>query len=564
MSNPDLELYFDLVRSNLPLFTARCFKELNPTAEFEMNWHIEAMGSHLSDVRNGDTNRLILNVPPRHLKSTIGSIAFPAWCLGQNPSAKIVCVSYAQDLSDKLAQDTRRIMMSRWYRELFPATRLESPRPPIHALKTTAGGYRLATSVGGTLTGLGGEIIVIDDPIKPADAMSDALRSSVNDWFDHTLYSRLNDKRKGAIVIIMQRLHEDDLVGHVLQLEPWDVVRFQAIAEEDEVHEYRTINGLTRFYRRKGEALHPERESLETLAQIRRTMGGYGFASQYQQAPAPLGGGMIKTEWFKRYAPHEKPEHFDRIIQSWDTANKASELNDYSVCTTWGQKGKEVYLLHVLRKQLEYPDLKRAVWDQYQLYSADVVLIEDRASGTQLLQEARRDGMHAATAYKPDSDKVMRMHAQTAIIENGFVHLPTEAPWLAEYLHELAIFPKGARDDQVDSTAQALDWIKKPAEMKGGNMFELYRRRAEQLKHPELGYIRLKAPPGRGGALTLSGRNLVIDDQGTIAVSEEDARPLIGAGWRRLEALPAVRPRPDVEYAKGSMEWEEQQRLKGQ
>jgi predicted phage terminase large subunit-like protein len=156
------------------------------------------------------------------------------------------------------------------------------------------------------------------------------------------------------------------------------------------------------------------------------------------------------------------PETFDRIVQSWDTANKATELSDFSVCTTWGIKGKDLYLLGVLRRRLEYPALKRAVREQQSLLNAGVVLIEDKASGTQLIQELIVDGCHAVTSYKPECDKIMRLHAQTSVIENGFVRIPETAPWLAEYLHEMTVFPKGKHDDQVDSTAQFLDWFKKP------------------------------------------------------------------------------------------------------
>ena len=148
-------------------------------------------------------------------------------------------------------------------------------------------------------------------------------------------------------------------------------------------------------------------------------------------------------------------------MQSWDTANKATELSDFSVCTTWGVKGKNVYLLGLLRQRLEYPALKRAVREQQNLYHATEILIEDKASGTQLIQELIADGCHGVTRYQPDCDKIMRMHAQTAMIENGFVHIPESAPWLAGYLHEMTVFPNGKHDAQVDSTAQFLDWFKK-------------------------------------------------------------------------------------------------------
>ena len=522
--------YNTLLRQDFSTFAARCFHDLNPHAELAMNWHLELIAAKLTAVRQGKIRRLIINLPPRHLKSLMASIAFPAWCLGHDPSAQILCAGYGQDLADKLARDCRGIMMSPWYRRIFP-TRLAPHRQAVQEFITTRQGYRLATSIGGVLTGRGADIILIDDPLKPEEALSEAQRQTANDWYDHTLYSRLNDKRHGVIVIIMQRLHEDDLVGHVLGQEPWEVLSFPAIAEAEEAHQIETIWGPRCFARRPGEALHPDREPLETLEHIRRTIGEYNFAGQYQQSPAPLGGGLVKAEWFKRYGANERPESFDRILQSWDTANKATELSDFSVCTTWGTKGKDFYLLNVLRKRLEYPALKRAVREQQSLFNANVVLIEDKASGTQLIQELIADGCHRVTRYKPECDKIMRLHAQTAIIENGFVHLPDAAPWLAEYLHEMTVFPKGKHDDQVDSTAQFLDWFKKPFPSQA--IFELYRRQAEQLQQRTSLRVLLRAPH-MGSVQTFSGRHLNIGLDGTVEMSAEDAKYLIRDGWTKL------------------------------
>ncbi len=191
--------------------------------------------------------------------------------------------------------------------------------------------------------------------------------------------------------------------------------------------------GSQTLYPPSRRSLAPGREPLTTLDHIRRTIGEYNFAGQYQQSPAPLGGGLVKADWFKRYNAKDLPERFERIVQSWDTANKATELSDYSVCTTWGIAGKNFYLLGLLRRRLEYPALKRAVLEQQRLYNANVVLIEDKASGTQLIQELIAAGCHGVTRYQPTIEKILRLHAQTAMIENGFVYLPETAPWLAEY-----------------------------------------------------------------------------------------------------------------------------------
>src|SRR5215469_6468746 len=565
--------YDAILRSDLGFFAERCFHELNPRTPFAPGWHHEVIAAKLTAVHQGKIRRLIINLPPRHLKSHLASVAFPAWCLGHRPTAQILCVSYAQDLADKLSRDCRRIVVSDWYRHLFP-TRLSPHRQAVQEFITTRQGYRLSTSTGGVLTGRGADIIIIDDPLKPDEALSDAQRQGANEWFDHTLYSRLNDKRHGAIIIIMQRLHEDDLVGHVLAQEPWEVVSFPAIAETDEEHRIETIWGSRSFTRRQGEPLHPDREPLEVLDRIRRTIGEYNFAGQYQQSPAPLGGGLVKAEWFKRYRENELPERFDRIVQSWDTANKATELSDFSVGTTWGVKEKNLFLLDVFRRRLEYPALKRAVREQQQLFDANVVLIEDKASGTQLIQELIQDGCYGVTRYQPTTDKIMRMHAQTAMIENGFVRIPENASWLAEYLHEMNVFPKGKHDDQVDSTAQFLDWLKKP--MPNWGIFECTRQRAQEIAQQpedrERHRVLLEGPVGQS-VQTLSGRHLEVGSDGTLEVSADDAEPLMRHGWRKLgeciidpnlhDGEPITETDkaegPKGNYAKGSVEWEKQQ-----
>lgn len=303
------------------------------------------------------------------------------------------------------------------------------------------------------LTGRGADIIIIDDPLKPDDALSETKRKAVNEWYDNTLLSRLNDKTAGSIIMIMQRLHQDDLVGHVLDQEDWDVVRFPAIAEEEERYVIETLFGKTEFRRAEGEALHPAREPLTTLARMRESMGEYNFASQYQQSPMAKGGAVVKTNWIQY---HDEPylPSFYVLYQSWDTANKASELSDYSVCTTWGYHDKKFYLLDVFRKRLNYPELRRAVIDQAQRFGVTNIIIEDRASGTQLIQDLQAEGLMGVIAYSPPAG------TDTALFENGNVLLPRQKPWLQDYINEITGFPGTKFDDQVDSTTQALDYIK--------------------------------------------------------------------------------------------------------
>lgn len=450
--------YQRVLRYDFVTFLERSFSTLNPQTPFNPNWHIEAIASKLEACRHGRCCRLIITVPPRSLKSMCTSIAFTAWLLGQNPAVQIINVSYGQDLADKLARDARTLMLTDWYQAVFP-TRLSAHRQAAQDFMTTAQGGRLATSVGGVLTGRGGDFLILDDPLKPDEALSEVQRHAVNDWYDHTLTSRLNHKETGVIIIVMQRLHLDDLVGHVLAQEPWEVLSFPAIAEQEESFLIESPFGNRRHTRHVGDLLHPARESAATLARLRETMTEYHFAGQYQQSPTPLGGGLVKREWLRSYDAEQQTGPYDQIVQSWDTANKPTEISDYSVCTTWGIKGKKSYLLDVLRKRLNYPDLKRAVREQAAVHQATVILIEDKASGTQLIQELVYEGLLIVKGIQPTGDKFMRLHAQTAPIENGFVWVPNTAHWLPEYIQELTTFPKAKYDDQADSTAQALQWI---------------------------------------------------------------------------------------------------------
>src|SRR3984893_15846899 len=307
--------YTAILRRDFMSFIARSFYELNPQTELLVAPHIELIAARLEACRRGQITRLIINLPPRQLKSHCASVAFPAWYLAHNPAGHIICASYGQDLADKFARDYRRVMTSAWYQRLFPVRLAD--RQAVHDFSTTERGTRMATSVGGVLTGRGADLIIIDDPLKPDEALSESRRKAVNEWYDHTLLSRLNDKAQGCIIIIMQRLHQDDLVGHVVEQEEWKVLSFPAIAEADETHLIENLLRRRLFKREAGDILHPERESAVTLAHIRQTIGEYNFSAQYQQNPTPVGGAMVKRAWLQYYEPDQRPEQFSQTVQSW-------------------------------------------------------------------------------------------------------------------------------------------------------------------------------------------------------------------------------------------------------
>ena len=459
MSSLERRLLDLKLRTDLAAFIHRAFQTVAPGQTYLHNWHIEAIAWQLQQCLSGDVKRLVITLPPRSLKSICASVAFPAWALGRDPSKRIICASYSEKLASKHALDSRAVMETDWYRRIFPFTRISREKNTELNFVTTRHGYRYSTSVGGTLTGRGGNLVIIDDAIKPEDAISEATRSGVNEWFEHTLYSRLDDKRQDVIILIMQRLHVEDLVGYVLPKEPWVHLNLPAIAEVEQ----RIPIGPDEIYTRKvGEVLHEAREPRLVLDRLRLALGSFNFSAQYQQCPVPLEGEIIKWDWFRFYDELPVREASDRIIQSWDTASKAEEISDFSVCTTWLIQGNHYYLLDVLRERLTYPDLKRRVVDQALRFNAHTIVIEDKGSGMSLIQDLEREnvaGVPNPIAFTPETDKVTRMHAQSAKIEAGQVYLPRRAEWLEDFRTELLQFPKGRYNDQVDSLSQFLTWL---------------------------------------------------------------------------------------------------------
>jgi len=445
-----------LLRSDLYSFVQGTFRTVSPGVPFLGNWHIEAITYALSRVQSGEIRRLIITVPPRSLKSICASVAFPAFVLGQDPTRRIICVSYSEALARKHANDFRALIRSAFYRRIFPGTRISSDKDTELEVMTTARGFRYATSVGGTLTGRGGNLLVIDDPMKPQDAYSETARENQKHWYANTLLPRLDNKADDAIVVVMQRLHEDDLVGHLSEQEGWDHLNLPAIAEAEQT----VPLAPNRIYHRKvDEVLHPDREPHSALEELKHSMGSLDFAAQYQQQPVPPDGTMIKWPWFRFYDKPPLWENGDKLIVSWDTAMSSSELSDYSACVVVIVRGETVYLLDVVRGRFGYPDLKRKAIDMHRRWrnaaNDYALLIENMGSGMSLIQDLRQERIHAIPV-KPVGDKIMRMSASTARIEAGAVHLPSQAPWLEDFRREIMAFPNGRHDDQVDALSQAL------------------------------------------------------------------------------------------------------------
>jgi predicted phage terminase large subunit-like protein len=444
-------------RTDFSLFLMKVFETRHSgQPPLQRVWYVQAMCHAFDEVRAGRKPRLVITVPPRHLKSITASVAFPAFLLGHDPTLKIMVASYSQDLAREHSNLTRDVMESAWYQSDYPHTRISARANRAHELQTTRGGVRKAVSVGGSITGFGADIIIVDDCMKADGARSQAARDEVRSWFDNTLLSRLNNKATGTIVSIQQRLHEEDLPAYMLE-KGYEHLNLPAIAESEE----RVAIGPGRFHHRMvGGLLNPERESQAVLDQLRRDLGPAVFSAQYQQNPVAPEGNMIRMEWFGSYDHPPVRHEFLKVVQSWDTGMTSASTSDYSVCTTWGFERERYkwYLLDVFRERLDFPDLKRAVIRLRRQHSADIVLIEHAGSGISLNQELRVSGPFHPIMIRPVACKEERFNGCLAEVESGNLLLPAEAPWLATFKSELRAFPSGRYDDQADSFSQFVSY----------------------------------------------------------------------------------------------------------
>lgn len=448
--------FHKLLRYDFSSFVKKTFHTINPGARYVHNWHIDAMAEYLEACEKGEIKRLIIAMPPRYLKSVVCSVSWPAWLLGHDPSRRVIVSSYAQSLANKHSLDCRLVMEQEWYRQSFPAVEFSNDQNEKHKYVTTKRGYRLAVSTGGSVTGEGGNYLIVDDIHNPVNVMSNIRRQSDIVWYEHVFSSRLDDKKEGVFIVVMQRLHQDDLVGHLLKKQGWEYLALPAVSEE---RSFVSLQGHVLKVREAGEPLHVGREGDKELAQIREDLGNYAYLAQYQQQPVSASEAMVKIDWFRRYeAGRAFAEGY--IVQSWDTAIKSQAQHDSSVCTTWYIDAEEAYLLDVMCDKLEYPELKKRVVQLAEKWKPSAVLIEDKASGQSLLQDLRRESVLPLIAIMPKKDKVTRLASVSAMVERGNIWLPKEAHWLARFEDELLSFPNGKHDDQVDSMSQCLNWLR--------------------------------------------------------------------------------------------------------
>ncbi|MBT9141986.1 MAG: hypothetical protein DDT29_00379 [Dehalococcoidia bacterium] len=445
----------ELAKQDLSSYIRQAWQIIEPATAYMHNWHIDAMSEHLTAVTQGQIRRLLINIPPRYMKSIMVSVMWPTWTWISHPSRRWLFASYAHSLSVKHSVDRRMIIQSDWYRSRWgDVYHLTSDQNVKTEYLNSQRGVMVATSVGAGALGKGGDVIIVDDPHNPREAQSDVQRKAAIDFFDLTLSTRLDDKKTGAIVVIMQRLHERDLSGHILERGDYGHLYLPAEAET------RTIIQMPisfkEIIREEGDILWPEREGAKEIAEQKRALGSYGYSGQYQQRPSPAEGGLLKREWWRYYK--QAPARFDEIIQSWDMTFKETIGGSYVVGQVWGRVGADKYLLDQVRDRMDFLDTLRAVravaakWPQ-----AKAKLVEDKANGPAVINALRRE-ISGLIAVSPQGSKEARAAVVSPEIEAGNVHLPDPsiAPWVHDFVEECATFPKGVYDDQVDCFSQAL------------------------------------------------------------------------------------------------------------
>lgn len=455
MINPQKNLLYVALSENFDMFLEKCYNEIDGSQKYTKTIVTELIIDKLSLVSRGISKRLVVNVPPRTLKTTIVSIAYTAWLLGHNPKLRILCLSYGDDLAKDFSLKTRQIMQSVWYKNTFPKTKLRHGRQQDDYFETTQNGYRRASSINGAITGRGADIIIIDAPQKSQDVLSEKIRKSSNETFSNTIITRLNNKTEGKIIVVAQRLHIDDFSNYVQKYGKWEVLSIPAIAERDEKY----ILSDNKIVERKAKSvINPEIEPLEHLEEIRMGMGEFNFSAQYQQCPIPAKGNIINFDDFIIY--DKIPTGEVTYLQSWDLAAKTGENNDYSVCVTAAIANNIAYIVDISRYKLDFTDLLNESRKMQLRFNANRIIIEDIGIGTSLISHLRKDGLFIIP-YTPKQSKAERAATKTFLIRSGNVQIPKYATWLEDFKAEIQSFPFGVHDDQVDAFVQLLDEFEK-------------------------------------------------------------------------------------------------------
>ena len=465
------ELKIREARNNLLSFISVTYKD------YKIGWvHqeiCETLDLFFKDLIDGKRPRLIITMPPRSGKSEIVSRRFPAYFLGKYPDLSIISVSYSATLAEDFCRDVQRIIDSDEYKAIFPNTKLSDKKDKNY--KRTSDifeivdhkGVYCSAGVGGGITGKGCDILIIDDPIKNRqEANSENTRKKIFDWYSSTAYTRLSPI--GGVIMMCTRWHLDDLIGKVLSdknQKPFHVISYPAIAEHDEPH------------RKQGEALHPERFSLEILNEIKSTLSASDWLSLYQQRPTPEGGAIFEVSKLRYFDESSEPKRFDQIVGSWDMTFKENKTSDFVVGQLWGRKGSEFYLLDMVRDRMDFvKTLKVFINFANKHKNCNCWLVEDKANGTAIISTLKKH-ISGIIPITPKESKQERAYAITPYLEAGNIFFPKNQNFTKDLEEEMLQFPAGVHDDTVDSMTQALNYFrtKKRVQMSESNKMYLLR-----------------------------------------------------------------------------------------
>ncbi len=468
-------------------FVHEAWTHLEPVSPLVWNWHLDLICDYLTLIKNNGFKKkcgeelegIIFNVPPRTMKSLLISVFFPIWVWTVDPSRRFMFVSYSEKLSTQHSIFRRRVIESAFYQrhwgKVFSLSRDQNVKSHY---ENSCRGTMFSTGMQATATGMGGDVLIFDDPLNPEQAISQVEREAVNLRFDTTFRSRINDPVTGVKIIIMQRLHELDLTGHVLEREShrWKHVSLPAIAEKDEKWEFPLDSRVE--IQKAGDLLWPQRLTQSFLDSQRVGMGSWAFNGQYQQSPAPMDGGIVKRAWVRFY--REIPEHFEFMVQSWDCTFSGGSDNDFVAGQVWARSGGKYYMLpYRTYERLDFGPTMAAIKSCHGKFPrAHAILIEDKANGPAIISELQKE-IPGVVAVNPEGGKIARAQATAPLWEAGSIELPDPqvfgATWMEDYLHNICAFPKAAHDDDMDATSQALIYMRSRL---GGGIVDFYRQQS--------------------------------------------------------------------------------------
>jgi predicted phage terminase large subunit-like protein len=465
-------------RDSLAAFFRASWHVLEQSTELVWNWHLQAMCDHVQALLEGKLAKrnLLSNVPPGSAKSRIVSVAAPAWMWIRKPTWRAIFASGNPRVATRDSIYCRQLIESPWYRRTFGIRwTLADDQNAKLMYSNSTGGFRQALTAGQRTTGDRADSLFVDDPLDAVDAYSESALDSIIEWWGQAFANRLSDLRTGTRAIIMQRLHEKDLAGHVLARERdhWELLRIPMLWEESQ--RITTSIGWTDPRTMDGALMFPERFPADVIDLERLRLGSAGFAGQHQQRPASVTGEIFKVGKFGWYKPSDPLPAFQMRCQSWDTAFKAKQESDYSVGFELAKTDRHIFVLDRARGQFPYPELKEWISRWGAKSRPNAVLIEDAASGQSVIQELKATTSLPITPMRPDGDKTSRAHSVVPTYESGVILLPEGAPWVSEFLAELHAFPRAAHDDQVDSFVQGIRWLIQPrTQIRWTNEFRSY------------------------------------------------------------------------------------------